>query len=88
MTSTTTLKKHAALVDRMATTLGIDLEEKAMQGQIDFDQISDAVMACSGCSNPEDCTHWLDAQEGQANAAPDICRNAELFARLKAGKHA
>lgn len=88
MTSTTTLKKHAALVDRMATALGIDLEEKAMQGQIDFDQISEAVMACSGCANPEDCTIWLDAHEGQADATPDICRNTELFARLKAGKHA
>jgi hypothetical protein len=88
MTSTTTLKKHAALVDRMANALGIDLEQKAMEGQIDFDQISDAVMACSGCSNPEDCTHWLDAQQGQTDTTPDICRNAELFARLKAGKHA
>jgi len=88
MTSTNTLKKHAALVDRMATTLGIDLEEKAMQGQIDFDQISDAVMSCTGCANPEDCTHWLEAQDGQADATPAICRNADLFARLKAGKHA
>ncbi len=88
MTSTSTLKRHAALVDRMATTLGVDLEQKAMEGQIDFDQISDAVMACTGCSNPEDCTRWLDAQQGQAGTPPDICRNADVFARLKAGKHA
>lgn len=88
MTNSKTLKKHAVLVDRMAAALGIDLEEKAMQGQIDFDQISDAVLSCTGCSNPEDCTHWLDAQEGQADAPPDICRNAEVFARLKAGQHA
>jgi len=91
MTSTTTLKKHAALVDRMANALGIDLEQKAMEGQIDFDQISDAVMSCSGCSNPEECSHWLDAQDVQdvqAKTTPDICRNAEVFARLKAGKHA
>ncbi|MRU16241.1 hypothetical protein FDP25_12435 [Roseovarius sp. A21] len=88
MTSTPNFKKHAALVDRMASTLGIDLEQKAMEGQIDFEQISDAVMACTGCSNPEECTHWLDAQEGKAGTTPDICRNAKIFARLKAGKHA
>lgn len=88
MTSTQNLKKHAALVDRMASALGIDLEQKALEGQIDFEQISDAVMACSGCSNPEECSHWLDTQNGQAKTTPDICRNAEIFARLKAGKHA
>ncbi|WP_306153832.1 DUF6455 family protein [Roseovarius sp. MMSF_3281] len=88
MTSTSTLKKHAALVDRMASALGVDLERKAMEGQIDFDQISDAVMACTGCSNPEDCTRWLDTQTGPVDTPPDICRNASVFARLKAGKHA
>ena len=86
MPASTTLKRHAILVDRMATTLGVDLEEKIMEGKLEFDGLSDAVLACSGCSNPDECEKWLDAQAEGADAAPGICRNTELFERLKAGK--
>lgn len=88
MSSRTTLRRHAELVDRMADTVGIDLEEKAMAGQIDFDGISDAVLNCVGCTAPEDCEHWLALNAGGSDTAPGICRNSELFATLKAGKRA
>ncbi len=86
MPASTTLKRHAALVDRMATTLGVDLEQKIMEGKLDFDGLSDAVLACSGCSNPDECEKWLDAQAETGGAAPEVCRNSDLFERLKAGK--
>ncbi|HKL06813.1 MAG TPA: DUF6455 family protein [Roseovarius sp.] len=86
MSSTTTLKRHAGLVDRMANTVGVDLEEKVMQGQLDFDGISDAVLNCVGCTAPDECEHWLALNSSGADSAPGMCRNSELFATLKAGK--
>lgn len=86
MAQTQTYKRHAALVDRMADTLGVDLEEKALEGLIDIDAIGDAVLRCTGCSGPDGCERWLAAQQGTADAAPAICRNADIFELLKDGK--
>lgn len=86
MQSTSTLKRHIDLVDRMANTMGVDLEEKIMAGQMRPSDLSDAVLACTGCANPEACGHWLAAQGGSAEAGPDYCRNGDLFSFLKAGK--
>lgn len=88
MPTSSTLRRHADLVDRMATTVGVDFEQKMLEAQMEIDDITDAVLACTGCSNPDACEQWLVAQAGQADAPPDICRNIELFDRLKAGKHA
>lgn len=88
MTDQPTLRRHAELVDRMATTLGLDLEELAMAGHLRFDTISDAVFRCTGCSNVEGCEHWLAMQTAVAPEAPDMCRNADLFRLLKDGKSA
>lgn len=75
------LRRHADLVDRMATTRGIDLEEQALRGHVSIDEISDAVLSCTNCNNPEHCSQWLDANDS-APATPEYCRNAELFAAL------
>jgi len=88
MQSTSTLKRHADLVDRMANTLGVDLEEKMMAGQMRPGVLSDAVLACTGCANPEACGHWLAAQGAVVEQGPDYCRNGDLFTLLKAGKQA
>ncbi|HKL46880.1 MAG TPA: DUF6455 family protein [Roseovarius sp.] len=88
MPETATFRRHAALVDRMASTIGIDLEEKVMEGQLDFNGVSDAVLNCSGCCCTGACEIWLDAFVGGADAPPPICRNREMFGRLKAGKRA
>ena len=79
-----TLKRHAALVDRMATALGIDLEEAVLSGQLAMDELSDAVLRCTGCADPGHCSGWL-AVRAEAQAAPGICRNRELLARLRRG---
>lgn len=77
-----TLKRHAALVDRMAAALGIDLEEAALTGRVALDEISDAVLRCTGCSNPGHCEGWLAATV-EAETPPGYCRNTDLMARLR-----
>ena len=88
MPTTATLKCHADLVDRMANAVGVDLEEKIMQGKIDFDGISDAVLNCVGCTGVPACENWLAAHAAGAETPPEMCRNRDLFALLKAGKRA
>jgi hypothetical protein len=83
MTAPDKYKKHADLFDRTATRLGLDLEELAMAGALSIDEISDAVLRCTECSNPSDCRHWLDRNEGIAEAPPIYCRNQELMDALK-----
>ena len=85
MSSNSNYKRHAALVDKMATTLGIDLEQKVMEGQLQMDSLSDAVLSCTGCSDPEGCEHWLE-QNTTADHAPGMCRNVDMFEMLKNGK--
>jgi len=75
------LKRLAALVDRMATVVGIDLEEAALAGRLAIDDIAEAVLRCTGCSAPEAWPCWTEAQAG--NAAPGYCRNRDMLARLK-----
>ena len=76
-----TLKRHAALVDRMATGLGIDLEEAALGGRLRFDEIADAVLRCTGCSADGRCAEGPGASVG-AVVVPAYCENREMFARL------
>lgn len=75
------LKRHASLVDRMASTRGIDLQDKALTGEVSFDDLSDAVLKCTRCSNPANCSRWLDQRSRSANS-PEYCQNSELFDAL------
>lgn len=82
MLSTMTLKRHAALVDRMATHRGVDLEEAALRGHITTSEIEDAVLACTGCASPDTCEAHLHVTAGQVGEGPEYCRNQDLFDRL------
>ena len=86
MQSREVLKRHADLVDRMATTLGVDLEETMMRGQMLPDDLSDMVLRCTGCDDPDGCARWQAAHRRSDRPFPG-CRNAEVFTRLKAGQH-
>ncbi len=83
MQNRSVMKRHAALVDQMAETLGIDLEELTMRGGLGIDEISDAVLSCTACSNPEACQSWLGEHKEGAEHTPDYCRNSEMFQRLR-----
>jgi len=73
------LKHHADLVDRMAATRGIDLEEAALRGHLTTSEISDLVLNCTGCTQTDTCEKWLAEQVGAVSAAPHYCRNAQMF---------
>jgi hypothetical protein len=88
MQSKDTLKRHAALVDHMAGTQGLDLEELILRGKLTISELDDAVLRCTACTSPGSCEHWLAAMtaEPEANAPPPAyCRNKTMFADLQGG---
>lgn len=80
----TRLKRHAALVDRMATARGLDLEEAAMRAHLAPGDLADMVLRCTGCSQVEGCQKWLAQQVGAVSQTPAYCRNADQFSALAA----
>ena len=83
-----TLKRHAGLVDSMADTVGVDLEQAMLEGRLSVDQLSDVVLTCTGCSEAEACERWLAMQKETVSETPDYCRNTETFQRLSKGESA
>jgi len=77
-----TMKRHAALVDDMARTLGVDLEESVLRAEITPEEVVDAVLNCTGCTSPETCRGWLEATDS-AEAPPEYCRNKQTLAALR-----
>jgi len=86
------LNRHAALMNRMAQVLGVDLTEAMAQGQLSGEEWREAVVRCTGCDDPTACIHWLadhDAPEDHGGAAtaheaPGYCNNRLMMARLRA----
>ncbi|MEQ8369005.1 MAG: DUF6455 family protein [Roseicyclus sp.] len=76
-----TLDQHEALVGRMATTLGVDLDDAELRGALPPDAREDMVLACTGCSNPGKCQRWLAVTQ-VAVEAPQYCRNRDRFSEL------
>ncbi|MDF1618969.1 DUF6455 family protein [Pseudothioclava nitratireducens] len=83
------LNRHAALMNRMAETLGVDLTEAMRRGQFSSEGWRDAVVSCASCDDPTACLHWLadhaadDPDAAPECAAPDYCNNRFLMACLK-----
>lgn len=77
------LSRHAALVDHMADALGLDLDDKMMQGALTPEELSDAVLRCTLCSSPDQCETWVDSHARPQPDTPDYCRNAQLFRDLR-----
>jgi len=73
--------KHANLVNRMSDTLGVDLVEETLRGNMPPEQLRDTVQRCMGCSASKDCETWLQTNSS-AKSAPDYCRNGALFDTL------
>jgi len=83
MQSQAKIKRHARLVDQMADALGVDVEEKVMSGLLDPEEVVDAVLRCTACTNPEDCEQWLETQDRPVEDTPDYCRNTQLLRELR-----
>lgn len=86
MTDPAKLKLHAALLDQMAATVAVDLEEALFAGDLSMDELSDSVLRCVDCASAAHCTRWLAAAEMPVAAPPGFCRNRELLQRLQAGE--
>jgi len=84
-----TLNRHAALMNRMAQTLGINLTEMMIRGQLGGEDWRAAVVRCADCAEPTECLHWLTERgeagtgRGAAETAPEYCTNREMMARLR-----
>lgn len=83
MPSQDKMNQHAALVDHMANALGLDLDETTMQGRLAPEDLSDAVLRCTGCAKPDDCQTWLNEQVTTQDTPPSYCRNQRLFDELR-----
>ena len=83
MQSRDTLKRHAHLVDEMATAQGLDLEEQILRGNLSIPELDDAVLRCTGCSQPCACEAWLAGREAPVVAPPAYCRNTRMFDMLR-----
>ncbi len=85
MADRSTLRSHAALFDSMGQALGLDLQEDAIAGRLQFEEISEAVLRCSRCAHPQTCQSWLvDAVDaGSMPETPDYCRNRDLLGYLR-----
>jgi hypothetical protein len=76
-----TLKDHETLMGRMAQTLGADLDEAELRGELPPEERFSMLLSCTGCAEPEGCQKWLD-EHPSAEAAPGYCRNADRIAEL------
>lgn len=74
------IDRHAALVDRMTETLGIEIGTKS--GTLSPSDYRSAVIRCMGCSQPGACAEWTEAHPKGADRAPDYCRNKAQLERL------
>lgn len=83
MQSNLTRDRHEALMTKMATTLGADLDDAELRGDLPPEMRDDMLSACTGCAAPGACAHWLDAH-AQAEAAPGYCRNRQILHALAA----
>jgi hypothetical protein len=74
--------KHAELVNRMAGTLGVDLAEEMLRGDLPTQDLRATVLNCMGCREAGACETWLAAHPEGADATPGYCRNKERLEAL------
>ncbi|ADZ71033.1 DUF6455 family protein [Polymorphum gilvum] len=75
------LNERAELMGRMMETIGA--LNAAPHGMLAASELRLAAHRCLNCRQAEECLSWLDTHAGGADAAPDLCPNAALFADWK-----
>ena len=83
MPSNTTRDQHEKLMTRMARTLGADLDDAELRGDLPPEMRDDMLSACLGCSDPQGCAQWLE-RNSTSDAAPGYCRNGDVLQALAA----
>jgi hypothetical protein len=74
--------KHASLVNRMAETLGVDLADEMLRGNLPPQDLRGAVLNCMGCREAGACETWLAANAAGSEVTPSFCRNRERLEAL------
>ncbi|MBK5933820.1 hypothetical protein C8N32_106108 [Rhodovulum imhoffii] len=74
---------HGELVQKMADTLGIDLTEEMMAGRWTPEDMQGTVSRCLGCTDPEQCRHWMEDHAKGATHTPGYCRNKDLLEKMR-----
>lgn len=74
--------RHARLLARMAGALGVDIETKVQSGELLPEERDTQIFDCMGCTRPDGCTRWIDAQVRIAEAAPAFCRNRDALGAM------
>lgn len=72
-------QSHERLMTRLADANGVDFDLKLQTGEVTPDFYNDAVLKCTGCSDPDGCRRHL--QEGRSGI-PSFCRNRDDLLRL------
>ena len=65
---------HERLMSRLADANGVDLDLMMQSGELSPETYEDAVLNCTGCSDPEGCAAQL---RGGSSEIPDFCRNRD-----------
>ena len=81
MSEFTRFQAHERLMSRMADAQGADLDRAMQFGELSPEDYTDAVLACTGCSDPAGCrTHLQQERAG----IPGFCRNRGMIERIAA----
>jgi len=80
------LKRHAALLDQMAETIGVDLQDAAIRGELRMGELGDAVLDCAQCARSGECISWMESSAKTASQPPEYCLNRAVLVRLAAGR--
>lgn len=78
--------RHAAMMNRMAQQMGADLTAEMAEGRMSGEGWKDALVRCTGCTEPEACMVWLsehDPDTNPAKAPPAYCENRLMMSRLR-----
>lgn len=75
------ISEGATLVSGMATRLDIDLADRISNApDMQTRNFANMVMRCARCDQHENCTR-LQEDNPALDAAPEYCRNKDVFAR-------
>ena len=70
---------HEKLMRRMADRNGADLDLALQTGMVSPGELRDAVLACTGCTDPEACEERLTRGD---SGLPEYCRNADMITSI------
>lgn len=77
------IDQRADVMARMAATLDVDFAAALAQRPDCVQGYRQAVLRCTFCPHDSKCGAWMQ-DHAQAEAAPDYCRNKDIFESLAA----